>query len=137
MPKVNGKIYYNNITGEVMLVINQNDGPWMRETNFLEDVAMHQKLREVDDDIISVLPLRWGQYEEDLKTQRPVAVIDGKIKWKPIDVALPIPDDKPFSERLRDMERKNQLLQLQNQAQTTQYQFLEDVVTELILTTMP
>lgn len=137
MPKVNGKIYYNNITGEVMLVINQNDGPWMRETNFLEDVAMHQKLREVDDDIISVLTLRWGQYEEDLMTQRPVAVIDGKIKWEPMDVTLPIPKDKPFSERLKDMERKNQLLQLQNQAQTTQYQFLEDVVTELILTTMP
>lgn len=108
MPKINGKLYYNNITGEVLVVINQNEGAWIRQTDFAEDVAMYPNLREVDDDIISVLPLRWGQYAEDLKTQRPVAVIDGKIKWEPLDAPPDAtPPDKPFSERLKDMEKQN------------------------------
>lgn len=137
MPKVNGKIYYNNVTGDVLVIVNQNEGVWIRETTFAQDVATYPQLKELDKNVISVLKLAWDQYKEDFMTQQAVKVVGGEIKWQPFNPTPSQPPDKPFSERLKDMERKNQMLQLQNQTQTTQYQFLEDVVTELILTTMP
>lgn len=137
MPKVNTKIYYNNTNGEILLVLNQNEGPFVQESSFEKDIVTFDALKGINRNVISVLKLAWDQYKEDFITQQAVKVVAGEIKWQPFNPAPSQPPDKPFSERLKDMERKNQMLQLQNQAQTTQYQFLEDVVTELILTTMP
>lgn len=137
MPKVNGKIYYNNVTGDVLLVVNQNEGVWLRETTFAEDVATYPQLKEVASNVISVIRLAWDQYKADFAVSRPVKVVDGKLTWVPLDAPETPAEDKPFSERVKELEAENKLLKLQSEAHTTNYQFLEDVVTELILTTMP
>lgn len=135
MPKINGKIYYNNVTGNVLLVVNQNEGVWLRETTFAEDVATYPQLKELSGDVISVIRLAWDQYKQDLAVSRPVKVEGGKVTWVPFDTPEAAPVDKPFSERIAELEHDNKRLRLQNEAHTTQYQFLEDVVTELILKT--
>ncbi|WP_214780994.1 hypothetical protein [Exiguobacterium sp. S3] len=137
MPKINGKIYYNNVTGNVLLVVNQNEGVWLRETTFAEDVATYPQLKEVASNVISVIRLAWDQYKADFAVSRPVKVVDGKLTWVPLDVPETPAEDKPFSERVAELEAENKLLKLQSEAHATNYQFLEDVVTELIITTMP
>lgn len=106
MPKVNGKIYYNNVTGDVLVIVNQNEGVWIRETTFAQDVATYPQLKEIDRNVIGVLKLEWNQYAEDFATQRPVKVINGRIQWQqnpPPDVP---PSEKPFSEKLADAEKE-------------------------------
>lgn len=49
----------------------------------------------------------------------------------------PQPVEPTVDEKVLALERDNQMLRLQNQALADQYQFLEDVVTEMIVTTMP
>ena len=137
MPKINGKIYYNNLTGDVLLVVPQNEGVWLRETTFAEDVATYPQLKALSSDVISVIRLAWDQYKQDLAISRPVKVVDGKLTWVPFDTPEALPVEKPFSERIEELEQENQILTLRNEANATNYEFLEDVVTELILTTLP
>ena len=105
MPKINGKIYYNNVTGNVLLVVNQNEGVWLRETTFAEDVATYPQLKEVDDDIISVIRLAWDQYKADFTVSRPVRVDDGKVKWELFDATPDSPPELSISEQLAKVER--------------------------------
>ncbi|WP_393965831.1 hypothetical protein [Exiguobacterium sp. S22-S28] len=110
MPKVNGKIYYNNVTGDVLVIVNQNEGVWIRETTFAQDVATYPQLKELDKNVISVLKLAWDQYKEDFMTQQAVKVVAGEIKWQPIGVNPPPPQDKPFSERLKEVESEREVM---------------------------
>lgn len=104
MPKINGKIYYNNVTGDVLLVVNQNEGVWLRETTFAEDVATYPQLKEVASNVISVIRLAWDQYKADFAVSRPVKVVDGKLTWVPLDAPDTPAEDKPFSERVAELE---------------------------------
>lgn len=110
MPKVNGKIYYNNVTGDVLVIVNQNEGVWIRETTLDEDVKVFDELKRVNRNVIGVIRLEWNQFAEDFATQRPVKVINGRIQWQPLDSppdATPLP--KPFSERL-DMSESESVI---------------------------
>lgn len=108
MPKVNGKIYYNNVTGVVLLVLYQNDSAWIRDTTLEEDVKVFDELKKVNRNVIGLIRPEWDQYAEDFATQRPVKVINGRIQWQPLDSppdAIPLP--KPFSERLDASESES------------------------------
>ena len=111
MPKINGKIYYNNVTGNVLLVVNQNEGVWLRETTFAEDVATYPQLKEVNDDIISVIRLQWDQYKEDFAVSRPVKVVDGKVLWELFDDTPGTEPSKPISEQLKKIEDEKAILE--------------------------
>lgn len=111
MPKINGKIYYNNVTGNVLLVVNQNDGVWLRETTFAEDVATYPQLKEVASNVISVIRLAWDQYKQDFAVSRPVKVVDGKLTWVPFDAPETPTADKPFSERVKELEAEKEGMQ--------------------------
>jgi len=106
MPKVNGKIYYNNVTGVVLLVLYQNDGTWMRETTLEEDIIVFDELKKVNRNVISVKRLEWDQYAEDFATQRPVKIVNGRIQWQPNPPPEVPPQDKSFSEKLADAEKE-------------------------------
>ena len=121
MPKINGKIYYNNVTGNVLLVVNQNEGVWLRETTFEEDVATYPQLKEVNDDIISVIRLQWDQYKEDFAISRPVKVEGGIIKWELFDEPTAPPTDVPLSQKVEEVKLKSEQLMDEVQA-------LQDVV---------
>lgn len=111
MPKINGKIYYNNVTGNVLLVVNQNEGVWLRETTFAEDVATYPQLKEVASNVISVIRLAWDQYKADFAVSRPVKVVDGKLTWVPLDAPETPAEDKPFSERVAELEAEKEGMQ--------------------------
>ena len=104
MPKVNGKIYYNNVTGLVLLTLEQSDTTWGRETTFDEDVRINSQLQGVDRNVISVIRLAWDQYKADFAVSRPVKVVDGKLTWVPLDAPETPAEDKPFSERVAELE---------------------------------
>lgn len=104
MPKVNGKIYYNNVTGMVLLALEQSDTAWGREMTFAEDVATYPQLKEVASNVISVIRLAWDQYKADFAVSRPVKVVDGKLTWVPLDAPETPAEDKPFSERVAELE---------------------------------
>ncbi len=110
MPKVNGKIYYNNVTGDVLVIVNQNEGVWFKELTFKEafeqDVATYPQLKEIDRNVIGVLKLEWDQYKEDFLTQRAVKVVNGRITWQPNPPPEVPPSEKPFSEKLADAEKE-------------------------------
>ncbi len=106
MPKVNGKIYYNNVTGVVLLVLNQNEGAWFRETTLDEDVKVFDELKRVNRNVIGLIRPEWNQYAEDFATQRPVKVINGRIQWQPNPPPDVPPSEKPFSEKLADAEKE-------------------------------
>lgn len=110
MPKINGKIYYNNVTGNVLLVVNQNEGVWLRETTFAEDVATYPQLKEVASNVISVIRLAWDQYKADFAVSRPVKVVDGKLTWVPLDAPESPAEDKPFSERVAQLETEGEVM---------------------------
>ena len=133
MPRINGKIYYNNLTGEVLLVTHQNEGPWLRETTFAEDVATYPQLKGLSGDVISVIRLAWDQYKQDLAVSRPVKVEDGKLTWVPFDTPEAVPTDKAFSERMEELEAENKTLRLQNTALSDRADFIDDTLQDLIL----
>lgn len=134
MPKINGKIYYNNVTGDVLLAVPQNEGVWLRKTTFAEDVATYPQLKALSSDVISVLQLAWGQCAEDLAVSRPVKVEDGKLTWVPFDAPETEPISKPFSERIEELEQENKVLKLQNTALSDRADFIDDTLQDLILT---
>ena len=82
MPKINGKIYYNNVTGNVLLVVNQNEGAWLRETTFDDDLKVYSAFNGLNKEVISVEMLEWDQYKDNLSVSRPVAYVDGEFKWE-------------------------------------------------------
>ncbi|QBL97930.1 hypothetical protein EauM23_00037 [Exiguobacterium phage vB_EauM-23] len=133
MPKINGKIYYNNVTGNVLLVVNQNEGVWLRETTFAEDVATYPQLKEVDRNVISVIRLAWDQYKQDFAVSRPVKVVNGKLTWVPFDAPETPAEDKPFSERVKELEKENRLIKIQNRALSDRADFVEDTLQDMIL----
>lgn len=107
MPKINGKVYYNNVTGDVLHVVNQNEGVWLRETTFAEDVATFPQLNQVETDVISVLRLAWDQYKHDFAVSRPVQVVDGVPTWVPLETPTAEPSN-PFSERVKELENEKE-----------------------------
>ena len=106
MPKVNTKIYYNNTNGEILLVLNQNEGPFVQESSFEKDLLTFDVLKGISRNVISVLKLAWDQHKEDFMTQQAVKVVGGEIKWQPFNPAPSQPPDKPFSEKLADAEKE-------------------------------
>lgn len=106
MSKVNGKIYYNNVTGVVLLVLYQNDSTWIRETTLEEDIIVFDELKKVNRNVISVKRLEWDQHKEDFMTQQAVKVVNGRIQWQPNPPPEVPPQDKSFSEKLADAEKE-------------------------------
>ena len=119
MPKINGKIYYNNVTGDVLVNISQNEGVWFVEKTFEEDLATYPELKAVNRDVVSVIRLQWDQYKEDFAVSRPVKVVDGKVLWEQFDDAPGTEPSKPVSEQIEDLKNreanlKNRMMELED-----------------------
>ena len=133
MSRVNGKIYYNNATGDVLIYIPQNEGPWVSEKTLQQDIASFPVLQSVSTSVISVIRLAWDQYKADFAVSRPVKVVDGKLTWVPLDAPETPAEDKPFSERVVELEKENRLIKTQNRALSDRADFVEDTLQDMIL----
>ena len=103
MPKINGKIYYNTVTGDVLLVVNQNEGVWLRETTFAEDVKIHSIFNGLNEEVIGVRELEWDEFKHNLHVSSPVAYINDEFKWELHKVA----DDQLSSDELQAQSLMN------------------------------
>lgn len=133
MPKVNGKIYYNNVTGDVLVIVNQNEGVWIRETDREEDIATYPQLKGVNEEVITCVELEWDEYKEDLLVSYPVRFENGVFLWQQFDDPPELPRYKPMSERIIELQKENNLLKAQNEALSGRTDFHEEVLTEIIL----
>lgn len=109
MPKINGKIYYNNVTGNVLLVVNQNEGVWLRETTFAEDVATYPQLKEVNKEVVKLKRLEWDEFKSDFEVSQPVLFKDGSFLWEELEKPKDQTDQEPqkaLSSQIKDLEKK-------------------------------
>lgn len=111
MPKVNGKIYYNNVTSDVLVTVNQNEGTWLVEKTFEEDLATYPELKAVNRDVVSVIRLAWDQYKDDFAVSSPVKVVDGKVLWELFDDSSGAEPSKPISEQIKKIEDEKTILE--------------------------
>lgn len=110
MPNVNGKIYYNVVTGDVLLRIPQTSGAWAREATLEQDIASFPVLQEVDKNAISVIRLAWDQYKEEFSVSKPVKVVDGKLQWVPLDKPSEPPSEVLLSDKVKELEAEKEAM---------------------------
>lgn len=111
MPNVNGKIYYNVVTGDVLLRIPQTSGAWAREATLEQDIASFPVLQAVDKNAISVIRLAWDQYKEEFSVSKPVKVVDGKLQWVPLDKPDEPPTEVLLSDKVKELETEKEGMQ--------------------------
>lgn len=112
MPKINGKIYYNNVTGNVLLVVNQNEGVWLRETTFAEDVATYPQLKEVNKEVIKIKRLKWDEYKSDFEVSRPVLFKDGSFLWELFEESPPTEPQTSISQKIENLLKEQESTRL-------------------------
>ena len=59
--QIGTKIYYCNITGNVIKIIGDMQG-YVKETSFDEDIEIYVELKERDKDVIGLLQFEYGEY---------------------------------------------------------------------------
>lgn len=111
MPNVNGKIYYNVVTGDVLLRIPQTSGAWSREATLEQDIASFPVLQAVDKNALSVIRLSWDQYKEEFSVSKPVKFVDGKLQWVPLDKPDEPPSEVPLSDKVKELEAEKEGMQ--------------------------
>lgn len=104
MPKVNGKIYYNLVTGDVMLVIDQKEGTWFVENTLEKDIASSPQLQAVDKNVIGLIRLQWDQYKDEFSVSDPVKVDKGKILWRAKGELPTTQPEESFTNRIKELE---------------------------------
>ncbi|SCG82731.1 hypothetical protein DW1_1158 [Proteiniborus sp. DW1] len=64
MRKIGKKIYYDKITGDIILTTSERIGN-VRETTTEEDFQTYQALKERVPDTVGIIQLEYGQYSQD------------------------------------------------------------------------
>ncbi len=73
MKQLGTKLYYCNITGNVIFIIGDREG-FVRETTFDEDIEIYAGLKERDKTTIGILTFEYGVYGELSKNSTGVKV---------------------------------------------------------------
>lgn len=103
------KIYYDKITGEVLLTIGEKTGVWIRDTTFQEDVDTYKVLKDRELFSFDFLKLEFGDYAQDF-----VECISYRVNPEtktlefsyndPNEPALEQPYQEPLSEKVKQLE---------------------------------
>lgn len=126
---------------------------------YIEPHIIYPRIKERETE---VTPETFEEEEEDNVTSKPYVMIekyelydvpDDCVEMKPPSYfcarwlgdewmetgTLPetLPQPPTLDEKVATLERDNRLLRLQNDTLSDQYQFLEDVITEMIVATLP
>lgn len=62
------KVYYENLTGRVILTIPESHSVYAKETTKDEDFRMFTVLQERSKDTVDFIQLKYGQHEYDFRT---------------------------------------------------------------------
>ena len=137
------KIYYDTRTGGAIVEIpEQVTTINVRETTVDEDFDALLPLKSYERQYVGVLILNIGQYAQDFAESNGYRV---NPETKTLEFSYPNPSEPeveqpyraPLSEEVATLKQDKQMLQLQVDALTGQTEFLEETLTELILTVVP
>lgn len=132
------KIYYDNTTGDVLWT---NSYSYYLEPSLDRDYEKLRALNQYEKSVISLLVLHDGQYAQDFKEGRLVGV---NLETKepifeypnPENPSEPIVPEKPLTTQIAELKKEKDFLEVKLKANSDRTDFLEEVVTELILTVM-
>lgn len=130
------KIYWDKVTGNVIVDTGQRSGS-VRETTQEEDFATYKELAERVPEMVGMIQLEYGQYEQDFAQASGYRV---NPQTKQLEFSYPDPNapdpehpafQKPLSEQVRELQEENTLLKAQNTALSDRADFIEDVIAEM------
>lgn len=124
--QIGTKIYYCNLTGNVIKIIGDMQG-YVKETTFKEDYLIYKELNEKEKETIGLIQLEYGQYEILSKDSTGVMVdLETKeliFSYEPI----PVPPLEPtWEEKIDD---KISILEGEQKAQN------EEILSNMLATT--
>ena len=113
--QIGTKIYYCNITGNVIKIIGDMQG-YVKETSFDEDIEIYTELKERDINTIGLLQFEYGEYPKLSKNSSGVIV---NLETKELIFSyekLPTPPQEPteieiMQEKISQLEEKINKLQ--------------------------
>ena len=128
------KIYFNNVTGEVILITSQID-KYYKETSFEEDYNFYMQFRNYDKDVIDCIKLEYGEHDNEFSSK-----VCSKVDLSTKELIF---EDNPQSEdginRFDMLENKISILEEENQLlkkELTQIQTSIASLTSLIAKTL-
>ena len=131
--QIGTKIYYCNITGNVIKIIGDMQG-YVKETSFDEDIEIYTELKERDKDTIGLLQFSYGEYPILSKGSTGVMV---DLETKELIFSyeeLPIPPQEPTEIEL--MQDRISILEGENENLKQELALTQDAVNEILFMMM-
>ena len=131
--QIGTKIYYCNITGNVIKIIGDMQG-YVKETTFDEDIEIYTELKERDRDSIGLLQFEYGEYPKLSKDSTGVMI---NLETKELIFSyeeLPIPPQEPTE--IEIIQNKISILEAENKALKQELSITQDAVNELIFNSL-
>ena len=131
--QIGTKIYYCNITGNVIKIIGDMMG-YVKETTFNEDIEIYTELKERDKDSIGLLQFEYGEYPILSKGSTGVMV---DLETKELIFSyeeLPTPPQEPTE--IEIIQDKISILEAENETLKQELSITQDAVNELIFNSL-
>ena len=126
------KIYFNNNTGEIILITSQIDKHYI-ETTFEEDYNFYLQFRNYDKNVVDCIQLEYGEYDNEFNSK-----VCNKVNLDTKGLIFEDREDREEDFNKFDMlEKKISILEEENQAlkeEITQIQTSIASLTSLITT---
>lgn len=113
--KVGRKIYYDKVTGNVIIDTGEMSGS-VTETTIDQDFETYQALKERVRDTVGVIQLEYGQYAQDFAQCNGFRVNPQtlELEFSYPDPTIPTPEpvyQKPLTEQVKELEQRQQIIQ--------------------------
>ena len=134
--KIGSKIYYDKVTGEVILITEERYGSVV-ETSREHDFKIYAPLVKRDLDSVEMLQIEFGAYASDYAEGGSIMRIDLDTLEPlftypdPTDPETPQESSPALSKQIEDLAQENVLLRAQNSALSERADFVEDVIAEM------
>lgn len=139
--QIGTKIYYCNITGNVIKIIGDMQG-YVKETNFDEDYLIYQELNEREKETIGLIEIEFGQYLVLSKDSTGVMVnLETKeliFTYEPMPVPPPEPTwEEQVNNKISILQEENKKLKESQTQQDADILVTQEAVDFLMLSNMP
>ena len=131
--QIGTKIYYCNITGNVIKIIGDMQG-YVKETSFDEDIEIYVELKERDKDVIGLLQFEYGEYPKLSKGSTGVMV---DLETKELIFSYEeLPQEPQEPTEIEVIQEKISILEAENETLKQELSITQDAVNELIFNSL-
>ena len=131
--QIGTKIYYCNITGNVIKIIGDMMG-YVKETTFDEDYEIYSELKEREKSSIGLLQFEYGEYPKLSQNSTGVMV---NLETKELIFSyeeLPTPPQEPTE--IEIIQEKISILEAENKTLKQELSITQDAINELIFNSL-